>query len=144
MIRVTYLDNRQAARYDSGPNRYLVPGRNSYYEAHMRLSLSRSAVLFQLFLLAGGPLAGCQPSADKSKGTLPRGPEKTETRVVGPFQGVVAEGRVEIVVKPGATKDAELKGPSNYLDYLTLRTETRELAGQQIPVLVAALNKGIK
>jgi hypothetical protein len=75
---------------------------------------------------------------------MARGAERSETRPIQAFAGVIADGRVHVRIIKGKSKQARLVGPENYLEHLTLTDEVREEAGRKVKVLVIRLQERIK
>lgn len=112
----------------------------------MEGAMHRRVLLSSLLGLVALLSVGCdgQNKPSVKKNTLPRGAERTETRQIQPFDSVIANGRVHVKIARGASKEARLVGPGNYLEHLTVKNEEREVDGEKLRVLVVALDKGVK
>ncbi len=108
---------------------------------HRRLLFSGLLAIFAV------SFAGCTKREDESspkKGPLPRGAETTEVRQVQSFDALIADGRVDVRVQPGESKEARLSGPDNYLKLITLEHQEQVIEGQTMKVLIATLAQGVR
>jgi hypothetical protein len=103
-------------------------------------------VLRFLVVLSSLVSLACEPSssAEKKSSAEPRGPEKSEERAVEQFEGVFAQGKIQVAIKRGSLSPARLSGPANYLKDITLSREERTVNGRKISTLVVSLKKGVK